>query len=110
MKNYLDPARPGAERTARTLWPDDPVTGLLVKAATNPATLTTSGWASQLAQTVVADFIQGLGPASAGAALLARGTQFQFGKAAILVPGMLSAASEVGFVQEARRSRFSSSL
>jgi Phage capsid family len=100
-RNYLDPGRPDAERTARTLWPDDGATGLLVKSATNPATLTTSGWASQLAATAVADFIQGLGPASAGAALLARGLQFQFGgKAAILAPGAISAASLVGFVTE----------
>src|SRR4051812_1235320 len=54
------------ERVAATTWPDDRVVRLLTRAASGPATTTTSGWANVLATTVVSDLIVSLGPASAG--------------------------------------------
>jgi hypothetical protein len=82
------------------LWPDDDATPILLKAATAPATTTTSGWAAELAQASVADFFVSMGPASASALLLSRGLQFTFGPTAnIIVPGILSAAANVGFVE-----------
>jgi hypothetical protein len=73
----------------------------VLKAATSPATTTTSGWASQLAGTAVADFLLNLGPASAGSQLLKLGPQFTFGAAgAILVPGAVASADKAAFVTE----------
>jgi hypothetical protein len=85
----------------RRLWPQDSDTGLIVKAAVTPATITGSGWANTLAATALADFVVSMGPASAGAALLARGMQLEFdGAASIMVPGVLAAAGNTSFVQE----------
>jgi hypothetical protein len=85
----------------RQHWADDEATPLVLKAATAPATLTTSGWASQLAATAVADLISTLAPQSAGAAVLRRGLSLQFdGAGALVLPGVVSAAADVGFVQE----------
>jgi hypothetical protein len=86
-------------------WPDEskarPV-DLVLKAATAPATLTTSGWASQLASQAVADFVLNLGPVSAGAQLLKRGLSLNFsGSGAILVPTITAATSAAAFVTEA---------
>jgi hypothetical protein len=88
-----------AEDIAAERWPRDDQVPLLLKAASAPATVTTSGWASQLAATSVADFILGLGPASAGAELLKHGLTFSF-DSTIKVPGLVAAAADVAFVQE----------
>jgi hypothetical protein len=90
-----------ASDTAERLWPRDADTKLVAKAASIPATVSTSAWASTFAETALADFVISMGPASAAAALLARGLQLNFdSRAAIMVPGILSAAANVGFVQE----------
>jgi Phage capsid family len=87
------------ERHAKLLWPNDPVTPLITRSAVVPADTVTSGWASQLAQTVIPDFISTLAPVSTSAALLQRGLQFSFDNAnGILVPGVIADASEAGFV------------
>jgi hypothetical protein len=89
------------EKIIAELWEDDDVLPILLKAAVSPATTTTSGWADSLAATAVQDFFISMGPASAGALLLSRGLQFTFGPTAnVIVPGMLSAAANVGFVQQ----------
>jgi hypothetical protein len=63
----------GPEGVARSLWADDEVTlAVLQRAAVSPASTTVSGWASQLAATSVADFVESLKPQSAAAALIAR--------------------------------------
>jgi len=86
----------------RKNWPGDKTAELLLKAATSPATTNTATWAGELAMTAVADFLLSLGPISAGAQLLRRGVQLQFGGAAsIRVPGVVAAASNAGFVAEA---------
>lgn len=93
--------RSGAERVINKCWPGDEASILVAKSVVNPATITTTNWASQLAQTAVADFILGLGPASAGAALLSRGLQLSFdGSGAILVPSIAALAANATFVKE----------
>ncbi len=54
------------------------------KAATAPATTTTSGWASQLVQTVNADFMETLVPASVYPSLSARGLRLTFGRNGVI--------------------------
>jgi Phage capsid family len=82
-------------------WGDDGVMPILLKAASAPAMTTGAGWADTLAATSVSDFLTSMGPASAGALLLSRGLQFQFGPTAnVVVPGILSAAANVGFVEQ----------
>jgi Phage capsid family len=85
----------------RQHWPSDRDVELVLRAESSPATVNTDGWADTLAATAVADFIVSMGPASAGAVLLSRGLQLQFGNAAILCPGLLSAATNASFVEEA---------
>ncbi len=70
---------------------DDAATKLIfdhvTKAATAPATTTTSGWAAQLVQTVNADFMDSLIPASVYPELSARGLRLTFGRnGAISIP------------------------
>jgi hypothetical protein len=89
------------ETFAAERWPNDDMTLRIVKAATGPATTTTSGWASQLAANSVADFVLNMGPASVGSALLRRGLSLSFdGAGSITVPGVLAAAGHIGFVAE----------
>jgi hypothetical protein len=84
-------------------WPEDRDTELITRAATTPATITGSGWASNLASTALADFIASMAPASAAAQLLELGLQLQFSRAsAIMVPGMIADATKVGFVGESQ--------
>ena len=54
-------------RLAKKLWPDDRVTGLLLRGAVDPADTATSGWAIELAGQAVGDFVARLGPVSAAA-------------------------------------------
>ncbi|MCK1679406.1 hypothetical protein IVA87_08020 [Bradyrhizobium sp. 147] len=60
-----------ADRNARSAGDID--VSLLLKAATSPATTSSSNWAGSLASTAVADFIGSLGPLSAAARLIAAG-------------------------------------
>src|SRR5688500_13479389 len=62
-----------AVKFATDRWPQDEATPLVLRGATAPATTTTSGWASQLAQTAVGDFIGSLGDYSAAARLISAG-------------------------------------
>ena len=75
----------------------------ILKAAVGPATTTQSGWAAELVQTSVADFLTtGLAPTNAGAALLRSAllvTQ-ERGDVGTSVPSMLPLAAGVGFVAE----------
>src|SRR5262249_22917377 len=57
------------EKIAQSRFPDDSVTPFLLKAATVPATTTTSTWATELALNAVGDFIASLAPLSAAAGL-----------------------------------------
>jgi hypothetical protein len=79
---------------AKRVWPDDEATGIIVKAATAPADTTTSGWASHLARTSIADLVQTLGPANCAGELFRRAIALEFGQSAqINTPSIVSAAT-----------------
>jgi Phage capsid family len=81
------------------LYGDDDVAPLLLRAATVPATTTTAGWANSLANASFADFVGIMAPGSAGATLLSRALQLNFGPSAnIIVPGLVASASNTSFV------------
>jgi HK97 family phage major capsid protein/HK97 family phage prohead protease len=56
----------------------------VTKAASAPATTTTSGWASQLVQTVNADFMETLTAAAVYPSLSARGLRLNFGRNGVI--------------------------
>src|SRR3954462_15114886 len=64
---------------ASRLWPEDRNVPIILRAATAPATMTTTGWAPELAATSVVDLVTTLGPASAASELLRRATMLTFG-------------------------------
>jgi hypothetical protein len=101
-RTVYDADRTAAVDIARQLWKGDAATLEIVqRAATSPATITTSGWASQLAATAVADVISNLGPASAGSELIRQALNLEWGRAASLrVPTIVASADDVGFVAE----------
>ena len=79
------------------MWPSD----LVLRAATAPAMTSTAGWAAELVQTLVADGLRALGPASAGALLLQQGLVLSFeGHGAISAPGLVAEYGNAGFVAE----------
>ena len=66
-------------------WPSDQI---VMRAASAPAMTSVTGWAAELARKVVADAIEALGPASAGAQLLKQSLVLSFdGAGSISVPG-----------------------
>src|SRR5580765_4967582 len=70
-------------------YPSDRLLAAIVeRAASAPAMTTVTGWAAELAIRVVADALEALGPASAGAELLKRGLVLSFdGSGSISAPG-----------------------
>lgn len=78
------------------------MTGVLLRAATVPATTTLSGWAAELVQTSVLDFIDTLMPMSVYPKLAALGPRFTFGRNGIVsLPGRASTPTIAGsFVAE----------
>jgi hypothetical protein len=74
----------------------------IVKAASAPADMTTSGWADTLVQTVsMADFLSIMGPISAAREVMQRGAQFRFNGAGVIsVSGITASATSASFVQE----------
>jgi hypothetical protein len=83
---------------AKSLWPDDPTTPIITRAATAPASTTTSGWASDLALPQPGPFLESLGPLSAAAQLIAAGQQINLrGTTALAFPKRLASipASDV---------------
>lgn len=70
---------------------------VVTKAATAPATTTTSGWAAELVQTSVLDFMESLLPASVYPSLRARGGEFSFGRNGIVsIPSRNTGTSLAG--------------
>jgi hypothetical protein len=89
------------EELARKQWPDDPVTPIILKSATAPATMLTTGWAAELAVTSVADLLTTLGPQSAAGELFSQTSMLSFRMASgISVPGLEVSASDSQFVGE----------
>lgn len=83
-------------------WPNDATTDWLARSAATVGTSTSPTWAAELAGRGISDIISILAPASAGAAAMARGLQFQFtgGFDSIAVPGLLAAKTDAGFVTQ----------
>src|SRR5262249_3446625 len=72
----------------------------VLRAATNPATTTTAGWAAELSPVSLV-FLQALRGISAGAELLRRGLQVRFnGEGQILLPTI--AQGQAGFVGQGK--------
>jgi hypothetical protein len=93
----LDP-RCDEREHLRARWPNDPTPPLILRAASQPATLAAN---PALSHTVVADLIATIGPTGAGARLLQAGLQLVFDSAgAIYVPGLEAASHKVAFVRE----------
>ena len=85
------------EAMAQQMFNGDPVTGIVLRAATSAADTTSSGWAQQLAGVAIYDFIQSITSLSAGADLIARGLQLSMDKIAeYRVPGRVPAAAAAG--------------
>jgi hypothetical protein len=90
--------RSDASSVLRTLWPGDPIAPLVLRAASQPATLATD---TALGQSVVADLVSTIGQVGAGARLLQGGLQLVFDQAAtITVPALEASADTVAFIQE----------
>jgi hypothetical protein len=93
----LDP-RCDARNHLRIRWPEDSTGPLILRAASEPATLASN---PALGRTLIADLIATIGPTGAGARLLQAGLQLVFGSAsAIYVPGLEANADKVAFVRE----------
>jgi len=70
---------------------------VVTRAATAPADTTTSGWASQLVQTSVADFMSLLIPASVYPGLSAKGLRLNFGRSGIIsIPSRVATPTIAG--------------
>ena len=84
----------------RQNWPRDEAADLVLRGAVEIA-ISTDASGQAIAPQAVADFLVGLGPASAGSQLLGAGLALTFGGAAsILVPNIVSAAGNAGFVAQ----------
>jgi hypothetical protein len=87
---------------AEKLWPNDRIVEhWLGRAATAPAMTSVPGWAAELAQRVVSDAIEALGPASAGAQVLKHCTVLNWnGAGSIAAPGFVAEFGNAGWVAE----------
>jgi hypothetical protein len=72
------------------------------RAAVNPGSIGSGGWANALAASAVEDAIVGLAGPSAAAAIIAMGTRIDFeGRASVTVPtAVVSATDTGGFIAE----------
>src|SRR5262245_47721383 len=97
--NQIRGMREGPEVIARQLFgDDDPVTPLVLKAATVPASIATATWAGAFAGQAVADAVVGLAPASAAAQVIARGLTVSLeGYGSITIPYRIVSAADAGF-------------
>lgn len=76
-------AQPGTQPSAYLRADDDISPRLLMRAAVDPASTTTTGWAAELQQNAFRDFLENLEPYSAASRLIARG-----------IPAKLAAATQ----------------
>ena len=91
-----------ASYVAARMWPNDRVLGEIVqRAASAPATTFTTGWAAELAQLLIVDTLEALGPVSAAAQMAADGLTLTFdGRGIISVPGFVADATQATWVVE----------
>lgn len=75
------------EAVLRERYVRDEELGAVVKAVTNPAQTDVAGWAAELVDSAIADFMEALTPESAYAQLAPKGARFTFGRnGAIKIP------------------------
>lgn len=85
------------EALRATMYPERAELEAVVKAVTNPAQTTVAGWAAELVETAVADFLDSLRQASVYGALRGMGASFTFGRnGAIKIPSRAKARRAPG--------------
>jgi hypothetical protein len=90
-----------SEKIIEAEWPHDRVAPLILRGASAPASMSTSGWAADLVQGTIVDFSLNTGPSTAGFTLLSRALQLEFGgKGVLVVPLTTPAANDVTFLGE----------
>jgi hypothetical protein len=91
-----------ASTIAVQMWPQDrALHELLQRAATTPAMTTVTGWGAELAQKLVADTLDALGPVSASGQLLRQGLVLSFDNAgSISIPGFAVDFQNAAWVAE----------
>jgi hypothetical protein len=91
------------DEVAKKFWPDDQVTPVVLRAASNPATLATSSWAGALATQAVSDAVISLAGPSAAATLARNGLRVSLdGYGSLLIPRRVTVATDAGnFLGEA---------
>jgi len=103
MRAVLNGEERSAEKIARQTWAGDEITPAILKAASAPADTVTTGWAKELAPTLVGDFIGSLQPVSAASKLINAGLRITldgFGSLNIPKRSTAKAATDVAWVQE----------
>lgn len=100
LRSFLSGASPAS--VARSLWPDDRTTQLVLRAATGPAEVFgSSDWAASLGGIAVYDLIHEAATVSAAAALIDRGLQLSMdGIAEYRLPGRLLDSAAAQWVPE----------
>jgi hypothetical protein len=94
-------SRAKADEVAASLWPNDPGVSDVIKAASAPAMTTVPGWAQELAQRLVIDTLEALGPASASGEIFRQGLTLTVDRhGQIAVPHLVADFSNAGFVAE----------
>lgn len=68
------------DQIRQSYYPERAELDAVVKAVTNPAMTTVAGWAAELVDSAIADFLESLRPVSAYGALRGLGAQFTFGR------------------------------
>ncbi len=90
--------RTSVETVVQSMWPSDRI---VVRAVSAPAMTNVAGWAAELAQKIVTDALDALGPVSAAAQLLKLGLVLNFDHHTIIsAPGFTALAGNAGFVAE----------
>jgi hypothetical protein len=82
------------------MFPGDAASAIVLKAATAPASLTSTQWAGVIAQGTVADFVANLGPVSAASQLFRAGLSVRFDGGTAPIPSLTSSAAGAAFVKE----------
>jgi hypothetical protein len=95
LRAYMKKSTP--EYVVAQMWGRDTVTAEIIKAATAPATTTTTGWAKELTRVAIYDMIQSITSVSAAAQLIDRGLQLSLdGIGELRVPGRVLSAAAAG--------------
>jgi hypothetical protein len=95
LRSFLSGATPVS--VARSLWDDDRVTPIVLRAATGPALTTQSGWAQQLAGVAIVDLVQSVTSLSAAAEVIDRSLKINLdGIAQALIPARALSAANAG--------------